>query len=104
MSKAQQDILNRYRKTTIIGAGVIGASWTALFLAHGLVVVVNDRVPNVASSSVNKPHWSRRPYSITCKTVVAAETANAIANARNMISAANGHLLNKALPRELKKR
>ena len=36
MSKAQQDILNRYRKTAIIGAGVIGASWTALFLAHGL--------------------------------------------------------------------
>jgi ketoreductase RED1 len=31
----------------VIGAGVIGASWTALFLAHGLVVVVNDPRPDV---------------------------------------------------------
>lgn len=36
------DILQRYQKTAIIGAGVIGASWTALFLARGLSVVVND--------------------------------------------------------------
>jgi len=43
----QQDILNRYGKTAIIGAGVIGASWTALFLAHGLEVVVNDPRPDV---------------------------------------------------------
>ena len=38
MATAQQDILNRYSKVTVIGAGVIGASWTALFLT----VVVND--------------------------------------------------------------
>ncbi|WP_245322151.1 3-hydroxyacyl-CoA dehydrogenase NAD-binding domain-containing protein [Bradyrhizobium sp. LTSPM299] len=31
----------------MIGAGVIGASWTALFLAHGLTVVVNDPRPDV---------------------------------------------------------
>src|ERR1700739_4943266 len=42
MATAQQRILNRYSKVTVIGAGVIGASWTALFLAHGLAVVVND--------------------------------------------------------------
>jgi ketoreductase RED1 len=42
-----QDILNRYSKVTVIGAGVIGASWTALFLAHGLTVVVNDPRPDV---------------------------------------------------------
>jgi ketoreductase RED1 len=47
MPQAQQDILNRYGKTAIIGAGVIGASWTALFLAHGLEVVVNDPRPDV---------------------------------------------------------
>jgi ketoreductase RED1 len=47
MSQAQQDILNRYGKTAVIGAGVIGASWTALFLAHGLEVVVNDPRPDV---------------------------------------------------------
>ena len=42
MPETQPNILNRYGKTAIIGAGVIGASWTALFLAHGLDVVVND--------------------------------------------------------------
>jgi ketoreductase RED1 len=47
MVTAQQDILNRYSKVTVIGAGVIGASWTALFLAHGLTVVVNDPRPDV---------------------------------------------------------
>src|ERR1700751_1386953 len=47
MATAQQDILNRYSKVAVIGAGVIGASWTALFLAHGLAVVVNDPGPDV---------------------------------------------------------
>src|SRR6202453_1468963 len=47
MAAAQQEILSRYSKTTVIGAGVIGASWTALFLAHGLAVVVNDPRPDV---------------------------------------------------------
>jgi ketoreductase RED1 len=47
MATAQQDILNRYSKVTVIGAGVIGASWTALFLGHGLAVVVNDPRPDV---------------------------------------------------------
>src|SRR5712691_12339099 len=47
MATAQQNILNRYSKVTVIGAGVIGASWTALFLAHGLAVVVNDPRPDV---------------------------------------------------------
>ena len=41
------DILQRYRKTAVIGAGVIGASWTALFLARGLSVVVNDPRPDI---------------------------------------------------------
>src|SRR5579862_3283324 len=49
MTTAQQDILNRYSKVTVIGAGVIGASWTALFLAHGLAVTVNDPRPDVVS-------------------------------------------------------
>ena len=40
--KNPSDILERYSKVAIIGAGVIGASWTAVFLAHGLTVVVND--------------------------------------------------------------
>lgn len=40
-------VLQRYPKAAVIGAGVIGASWTALFLAHGLEVVVNDPRPDV---------------------------------------------------------
>jgi ketoreductase RED1 len=40
--KAASDVLSRYPKVAVIGAGVIGASWTAVFLAHDLAVVVND--------------------------------------------------------------
>ena len=39
--------LDRYRHVAVIGAGVIGSSWTALFLAHGLQVVVNDPRANI---------------------------------------------------------
>ena len=31
-----------YHRATVIGGGVIGISWTALFLAHGLEVTVCD--------------------------------------------------------------
>ena len=34
------------RRIAIIGTGVIGASWTALFLAKGLQVVATDVAPN----------------------------------------------------------
>src|SRR5258707_11024794 len=34
------------RRVAIIGTGVIGASWTALFLANGLEVVATDVAPN----------------------------------------------------------
>jgi ketoreductase RED1 len=40
-------VLGRYSNICVIGAGVIGASWTALFLAHGLNVVVNDLQPDI---------------------------------------------------------
>jgi 3-hydroxyacyl-CoA dehydrogenase len=33
------------RTVGIVGTGVIGASWTALFLAHGLRVLVADPAP-----------------------------------------------------------
>ena len=45
-----RDVLSRYRTVAIIGAGVIGASWTALFLAHGLSVVVNDPRPDIETT------------------------------------------------------
>src|SRR6266513_522257 len=34
------------RRIAIVGTGVIGASWTALFLAKGLQVVATDIAPN----------------------------------------------------------
>ena len=36
------DVLQLRRHVTVVGAGVIGASWVAVFLAHGLEVVVQD--------------------------------------------------------------
>src|SRR5262245_27002709 len=38
------------RRIAIIGTGVIGASWTALFLARGLEVVATDVAPNAEAS------------------------------------------------------
>src|ERR1700736_2692592 len=38
------------RKIAIIGTGVIGASWTALFLAKGLQVVATDVAPNAEAA------------------------------------------------------
>ena len=38
------------RRIAIIGTGVIGASWTALFLAKGLQVVATDIAPNAEAS------------------------------------------------------
>src|SRR5277367_3430338 len=34
----------------IVGTGVIGASWAALFLAHGLDVVATDPAPNAEAN------------------------------------------------------
>jgi 3-hydroxyacyl-CoA dehydrogenase len=38
------------RRVAIIGTGVIGASWTALFLAKGLHVVATDIAPNAEAA------------------------------------------------------
>ena len=42
------DAQPRYREATVVGGGVIGVSWTALFLAHGLAVTVVDPLPDIA--------------------------------------------------------
>jgi ketoreductase RED1 len=39
---ARDQTLQRFQNVTVIGAGVIGASWVSLFLANGLKVVVQD--------------------------------------------------------------
>src|ERR1700758_3094696 len=38
------------RRVAVIGTGVIGASWTALFLAKGLDVVATDVAPNAEAA------------------------------------------------------
>jgi 3-hydroxyacyl-CoA dehydrogenase len=38
------------RRITVIGTGVIGASWSALFLAKGLQVVATDIAPNAEAA------------------------------------------------------
>src|SRR3954451_15167882 len=38
------------RRIAIIGTGVIGASWTALFLAKGLDVIATDVAPDAEAS------------------------------------------------------
>jgi 3-hydroxyacyl-CoA dehydrogenase len=47
------------RRIAIIGTGVIGASWTALFLAKGLDVIATDVAPNAEASlrSFVKAAW-----------------------------------------------
>src|SRR6201747_1599763 len=47
------------RRIAIIGTGVIGASWSALFLAKGLDVVATDVAPNAEASlrSFVKAAW-----------------------------------------------
>ena len=45
-------ILGTYQNVTVIGAGAIGLSWTALFLANGLKVTVNDPRPDVEDATL----------------------------------------------------
>jgi ketoreductase RED1 len=42
---AANEVLRRREHVAVVGAGTIGASWTALFLAHGLEVRVHDPAP-----------------------------------------------------------
>ncbi len=41
------------RRIAIVGTGVIGASWAALYLARGFDVVANDPAPNAEVSLLN---------------------------------------------------
>jgi ketoreductase RED1 len=45
---ASLDVEKQVETVTIVGGGVIGASWAALFLAHGRSVVVSDPAPDIA--------------------------------------------------------
>ncbi|MFB7508039.1 3-hydroxyacyl-CoA dehydrogenase NAD-binding domain-containing protein [Streptomyces broussonetiae] len=42
------------RNVTVVGGGVIGASWTALFLARGLSVIVSDPQPGIDEAALGQ--------------------------------------------------
>ena len=41
------NIWEQYNAAAVIGGGLIGASWTAVFLSHGLRVTVHDPRPDI---------------------------------------------------------
>ena len=43
--------MSEFRNTAVLGAGVIGASWTALFLASGRNVAVFDTLPSAEKAT-----------------------------------------------------
>ena len=45
-------LIKMYPKVTVIGAGAMGISWAALFLANGLKVVVNDPRPDLEEATL----------------------------------------------------
>ncbi len=47
--KITDDMPESIKTVAVIGTGVIGASWTALFLARGLHVIVSDPAPDAKS-------------------------------------------------------
>ncbi|MEU6462929.1 3-hydroxyacyl-CoA dehydrogenase NAD-binding domain-containing protein [Streptomyces sp. NPDC046976] len=47
MTPTPEPALESYRRAAVIGGGVIGVSWTGLFLARGIDVVVNDPRPDI---------------------------------------------------------
>ncbi len=53
------------RRVAIIGTGVIGASWTALFLAKGLEVVATDVAPNAEAAEAFQAFFEKRAPNFT---------------------------------------
>lgn len=49
------------KKIAVIGTGVIGSSWTTLFLSKGFQVIVSDPAPNAKENLSNfiKAEWPR---------------------------------------------
>jgi len=45
-------LIQKYEKVTVIGAGAMGASWAALFLANGLKVTINDPRPDAEATTL----------------------------------------------------
>src|SRR5215468_11668536 len=77
------------RRVTIVGTGVIGASWAALFLAKGLEVVATDPAPNaetrlrefVASAWPALTRLGLAPGASQSNLIFTADLAKALVNA-----------------------
>ena len=50
-------------RIAIVGTGVIGASWAALFLAHELEVIATDPAPNAESNCASISKLPGQPLS-----------------------------------------
>lgn len=61
-SRVSDNAQPHYREAAVVGGGVIGVSWSALFLAHGLGVTVADPLPDIADR-VRAGLGDRRPWS-----------------------------------------
>jgi ketoreductase RED1 len=48
----KKSVLSSYQNVTVIGAGAIGLSWAALFLANGLKVTINDPRADVEEATL----------------------------------------------------
>ena len=46
-------------RVTVLGCGTLGASWAALFLAHGLDVAAYDPAPGFAAAAVRAVEAAR---------------------------------------------
>ncbi|MFI5774369.1 3-hydroxyacyl-CoA dehydrogenase NAD-binding domain-containing protein [Streptomyces sp. NPDC051658] len=55
-SAVSRPVEGPWQNVTVVGAGVIGASWTALFLAKGLTVTVCDPLPDVDKQAHDQLH------------------------------------------------
>ena len=85
----KEAILGTYKNVTVIGAGAIGLSWTALFLANDLKVTVNDPRPDLEEATLKaieaiKPTLKALGYKakdLTKKLFFEKDLAKAIRNA-----------------------
>ncbi len=51
--------MTEFKQTAVIGAGVIGASWTALFVAAGMNVNIYDPSPTAElARTIHQTYWN----------------------------------------------
>jgi ketoreductase RED1 len=81
--------ISEQKTIAVIGAGAIGLSWTALFLANGLNVIINDPRPDIREAALQgldliKPTLSSLGYDtadLTARLSFESELGKAVENA-----------------------